>query len=65
MADRHLHCPGDTCPEAERGEELGRQVEIVLDEERADDPRQALDAVRRIDQQRRQVRDAETFQGLM
>jgi hypothetical protein len=65
VSDRHLHRPGDAGPEGERGKELGAEVEVVLDEEGADDSRQALDSIRRVDQQRRQVRDAEIFQGLM
>jgi hypothetical protein len=65
MPYRHLQRPGDAGPEGERGEERGRQVEVVLDEELADDPGEALDAERRVDEQRREIRDPEGFQGLM
>jgi hypothetical protein len=65
MPDRHLHRPRNTRPEGERGEELRREVEVVLDEEGADDPRQALDAVRGVDEERREIREPEVLQGLM
>jgi hypothetical protein len=63
VADRHLHRPGNAGPESERGEELGAEVEVILDEEGADDSGQPLDSIRRVDQQRREVRDPEVFQG--
>src|SRR6185295_19377433 len=58
VADRHLHRPGDAGPERKRGEELRRQVEVVLDEERADDAGQPGYPVRRVDHQRREVRNS-------
>ena len=37
MPHRHLERPRDSNPEAERGEEVRREAEVLLDKERADD----------------------------
>ena len=63
VADRHLERPRNAGPERERGEERGRETEVVLDEERADDAGEARDPVRRVHHQRRQV--GEPHQALM
>ena len=56
MPERHLECPGDACPEAEGSEKRGREAEVFLDEEGADDAGQARDPGGHVDHERGQVR---------
>ena len=55
MSDRHLECPGDAGPKSQRGEERGRETEVVLDEKGSDDPGETRNPVGHVDHQRRQI----------
>ena len=58
VTQRHFQHPGYARPEAEHRQKLGRQPQVLLDEEGADNHRQARNARRRVDHERRQIIEA-------